>query len=66
MSKSKHYTPPLNRRNVCALYHQAKELRVPMTVLANQLIEIGLKNTPGWKQAEITIAGGEGKAKAQE
>ena len=66
MSKSKHYTPPLNRFNVCALYHQAKDLNVPMTVLANQIVEAGLKNTDGWKKAESIMTGGEGKAKAEE
>ena len=66
MSKSKHYTPPLTRFNVCALYHQAKELRIPMTLLANQIVEAGLKNTDGWKKAQTTMAGGEGQTKAEE
>src|SRR5438045_295251 len=48
MAKSKHYTPPLNRVNVCALYHQAKQLGIPMTRLANNLIEAGLKESTGW------------------
>ena len=65
MSKSKHYTPPLTRFNVSALYHQAKELRIPMTVLANQIVEAGLKNTEGWKKAESAMGEGQGPAKAK-
>lgn len=51
MPRATHYTPPLSRLNVCALYHQAKELGIPMTRLANTLIEAGLKDSPGWKEA---------------
>jgi len=28
----KHYTPPLSRFLVCALYHEAKQRRIPMRV----------------------------------
>lgn len=48
----KHYTPPLSRLNVCALHHEAKARGIPMTQLANELVEMGLKDTPGWKQAQ--------------
>ncbi len=48
----KHYTPPLSRFIVCALHHEAKTRRVPMTRLANDLITAALKDSPGWKQAE--------------
>lgn len=48
----KHYTPPLSRFLVCALHHQAKAQGVPMTQLANLLVEAGLKESQGWKQAE--------------
>ena len=51
MSQSTHYTPPLTRFNVCALYHQAKQLGIPMTQLANNLVEAGLKDSAGWKEA---------------
>ena len=47
----KHYTPPLNRFLVCALFHQAKVRSIPMTQLANEIMQAGLKETPGWKQA---------------
>jgi len=48
----KHYTPPLSRFLVCALYHEARQRRIPMTRLANDLIELALKETPGWKEAQ--------------
>ena len=45
----KHYTPPLSRFIVCALYHEAKQRRIPMTRLVNNLVEAGLKDSAGWK-----------------
>ena len=56
MARSTHYTPPLNRFLVCALYHQAKLLGIPMTQLANNLVEAGLKESPGWKEAQAQEA----------
>ena len=49
----KHYTPPLSRFLVCALFHQAKVHSIPMTRLANEIMQAGLKETPGWKQAQV-------------
>ena len=51
MARSTHYTPPLSRFIVCALYHEAKARRIPMTQLANDLME-RLKDPPGWKEAQ--------------
>ncbi len=48
----KHYTPPLSRFLVCALFHQAKVRSIPMTQLANEIMQTGLKDSPGWKLAE--------------
>ena len=47
-----HYTPPLSRFNVRALYHEAKQRQIPMTRLANNLIEAALKDSVGWKEAQ--------------
>ena len=52
----KHYTPPLSRFNVCALYHEAKQLGIPMTRLVNNLVEAGLKDSAGWKEAQAQEA----------
>ena len=43
----KHYTPPLSRFLVCALYHEAKARGIPMTQLANNLVETALKDSSG-------------------
>ena len=58
--RQKHYTPPLSRFLVCALYHEAKTRGIPMTQLANNLVETALKDSPGWKQAEEAMRLGEG------
>ena len=60
MARSTHYTPPLSRFNVCALYHEARQRRIPMTRLANDLIELALKETSGWKEAQDQMRMGEG------
>jgi hypothetical protein len=52
MPKSRHYTPPLSRFIVCALYHEARQRRIPMTRLANDLVEAGLRDSAGWKEAQ--------------
>ena len=60
MSRSTHYTPPLSRFIVCALYHEAKHRRIPMTRLANNLVEAGLKDSEGWQKAQEAMRLGEG------
>ena len=42
MPKFRHYSPQLSRELVCQLYHRAKAKRIPMTVLANQLVQEAL------------------------
>ena len=62
----KHYTPPLSRFLVCALFHEAKVRGIPMTRLANNLMEAALRESPGWKQAQAqqeTMRMGEGVTK---
>lgn len=39
MPKFRHYSPELSRELVGRLYRRAKAQHVPMTVLANQLLE---------------------------
>jgi hypothetical protein len=45
----KYYAPPLASFLVCALYHQAKQLGIPMTPPC-QLF--GLKDSIGWQKAQ--------------
>jgi len=42
MGKTKWYSPQLSREIVSRLYVRAKSERIPMTVLANQLMERAL------------------------
>jgi hypothetical protein len=50
--RNKHYTPSLSRFLVRALYHEAKAQNLPMTRLANQIVEAGLRGTGGWQKAQ--------------
>ena len=59
MARSTHYTPPLSRFIVSALFHEAEARKIPMTRLANNLIELALKETPGWKEAQEAMQIGE-------
>jgi hypothetical protein len=54
MAKLKSYSPQLSREVVSRLYHRAKSERVPMTVLANQLVEEALKNKKQIKRQRVT------------
>jgi hypothetical protein len=42
MAKAKWYTPQLSREIVSRLYFKAKSERVPMTVLANRIMDEAL------------------------
>jgi hypothetical protein len=44
MPKPKWYSPQLSRELVSRLYHRAKAERIPMTKLANKIIEQALDN----------------------
>jgi hypothetical protein len=44
MAKAKWYSPQLSREIVSQLYHRAKAERVPMTILANRIMEEALGN----------------------
>jgi hypothetical protein len=44
MAKPKWYSPQLSRELVSRLYHLAKSKSLPMTTVANQLLEEALSN----------------------
>ena len=46
MPRAKHYSPEIKRFLVTVLYHEARGRGVPMTVLTNQILQDGLKDTP--------------------
>jgi hypothetical protein len=54
MSRRTHYVPCISRNVVCALYHEAKARRQPMTRLVDELLTTALKGTLGWQTAHNT------------
>ena len=42
MAHPRYYSPRIDRGLITRLYHAAKAQRIPMTVLANRLVEQGL------------------------
>ena len=58
-----YYSPALRRDLVTRLYHTARELRVPMTVLNDRLVEDAL-NRITVRQTPVTYDTGEAKAAA--
>jgi len=62
MSRPRHYVPCIARNVVCALYHEAKARRMPMTRLVDELLTDALKGTFGWRHAHAhnsTVQGGQ-------
>lgn len=48
MARPSHYVPCIRRELVCALYHEAKHRRQPMTRLVDDLLTVALQGTHGW------------------
>ena len=55
MAKSRHYTPKISRFLVSVLYHEAKTQKIPMTKLADKLLERALVNRESWHTARALI-----------
>ena len=51
MPRRTHYSPCIDRAIICALYHEGRRLRRPMTRLVNDLLAGCLRDTPGWTLA---------------
>ncbi len=51
MARVKHYSPAIDLQIVCALYHEGKRRRKPMTRLVNELLSGVLRDTEGWQIA---------------
>jgi hypothetical protein len=54
--RERHYSPQLSRLVVCALYHEAKLRKVPMTRLADELLATALQHTDSMQIAKQTIS----------
>lgn len=51
MTRRTHYSPCIDRVIICALYHEGRRLRRPMTRLVNDLLTSCLRDTEGWSIA---------------
>jgi len=51
MPRRTHYSPCIDRVIICALYHEGRRLRRPMTRLVNDLLTSCLRDTEGWSIA---------------
>jgi hypothetical protein len=51
MPRPTYYSPCIRRNVVCALYHEAKQRRQPMTRLVDELLTCALQGTMGWQIA---------------
>ena len=51
MAHPRHYQPAISRALICALYHEGKHRRQPMTKLVEQLLVETLSGTTGWQKA---------------
>jgi hypothetical protein len=52
MSRPTHYVPRIGRHLVCALYHEARHRRQPMTRLVEDLLTAALQGTAAWQIAQ--------------
>ncbi|RBP38196.1 hypothetical protein DES53_112194 [Roseimicrobium gellanilyticum] len=52
MSRPRYYVPCISRNLVCALYHEARHRRKPMTRLVDELLTTALRGTAGWQLAQ--------------
>ena len=52
MALLRHYSPAIDRFLVSCLYHEARERRMPMTRLVDELLRKELSGSTGWKKAE--------------
>jgi hypothetical protein len=61
MPRSDHYSPVIDRFVVSCLYHEARERRMPMTRLVNELLREALDGSVGLKKAEEAAAKSQGR-----
>jgi hypothetical protein len=66
MSRSTHYVPAIGRHLVCALYHEARHRRQPMTRLVEELLTAALQGTAGWQAAQRQMPPSDPAASSEE
>ena len=55
MPRPQHYSPSIERFLVSVLYHEARQRKIPMTQLANEILKNGLANSAGWQLAMQSV-----------
>jgi hypothetical protein len=56
--RERHYSPQLSRLVVCALYHEAKARKKPMTHLVDEILRSALDGSDGMAVARETFKQG--------
>jgi hypothetical protein len=56
MPRRTHYSPCIDRVIICALYHERRRLRRPMTRLVNELLTSCLHGTESWSIATTQMS----------
>ncbi len=56
LMKNRYYSPQISRLLVCALYHEAKRRRKPMTALTNELLREALYDSESLRIAQGRFA----------
>lgn len=51
MAHTGYYIPAIPRPLIAALYHEAKQRRIPMTRLLAEILRSSLKDSQGWRRA---------------
>jgi hypothetical protein len=57
--RNRYYSPRISRLLVCALYHEAKRQRKPMTHLVDELLAGALRDTPSTSIARAQLSSAE-------
>ncbi len=52
MARFSHYSPPIRREIVRALYHERVRRKIPMTRLVESILIDALKDTESWRMRE--------------
>jgi hypothetical protein len=55
MPRPQHYSPTIERFLVSVLYHEARQRKIPMTRLANEILKGGLTGSVGWRLATESL-----------
>ena len=52
MGRSLHYSPPIRRHIVAALYYERRRRGIPMTRMVDEILTTALRDSEGWRMME--------------